>query len=437
MAGGKIDGFGVELEKIEYKSVADWFIRFQDPLNIYRAHPSYFYCEAVFLLGAILIAVHSCWKGGRWPFLFLAALGQGLTVELISYWIPYIDNFWQGQTSIMLFGHRLPLYIMFLYPVFYYHSSWAASKLKLRCPLVEHVAVGVLVVLIDIPYDIIGAKFVHWIWHDTDPNIEHRHYWVPWNSYYFHACFAASWSFIFHSTRRWFTSKNLGKWESGSISTELPPVLLAALFGMPVGCLFFTIFYHPFHDLFNVHSEVTSVTLLVTFIVIVWRFDRNSLRTGSVEKIRCLDWTLIIHLILHYLTFLLIPVFFNPEDAVSMGLHEPVGDCNKTVQVPGLFKTLQKRVFLCVTDYDEAYYDFHCLPGQKLPKEGSSWYTVCGTPFENRVEYILILSLIAFVAFMVFSSIHFDGKPSTPTSAAVTSVPKKASGGVRKKAKIQ
>lgn len=56
-------------------------------------------------------------------------------------------------------------------PVFYYHSSWAVSKLKLKKPFVEFMAVGLLTVLIDMPYDIIGIKYVHWIWHDTDPNI--------------------------------------------------------------------------------------------------------------------------------------------------------------------------------------------------------------------------------------------------------------------------
>lgn len=45
------------------------------------------------------------------------------------------------------------------------------SKLKLKCGYVEHLAVGLMVVLIDMPYDIIGVKYLHWIWHDTDPNV--------------------------------------------------------------------------------------------------------------------------------------------------------------------------------------------------------------------------------------------------------------------------
>lgn len=56
-------------------------------------------------------------------------------------------------------------------PVFYYHAAWAMSKLKLKSDLAEYIAGGLLIVLIDLPFDIIGIKYVHWIWHDTDPNL--------------------------------------------------------------------------------------------------------------------------------------------------------------------------------------------------------------------------------------------------------------------------
>lgn len=80
--------------------------------------------------------------------------------------------------------HRFPLYELIYQnktilhsfwssadPVFYYHGSWAMSKMKLKSHFAEFMAVGLMTVLIDMPYDIIGIKYVHWIWHDTDPNI--------------------------------------------------------------------------------------------------------------------------------------------------------------------------------------------------------------------------------------------------------------------------
>lgn len=56
-------------------------------------------------------------------------------------------------------------------PMYYYHASWASSKMKLKSQLAEYMAVGLMTVLIDMPYDITSIKYVHWIWHDTDPNI--------------------------------------------------------------------------------------------------------------------------------------------------------------------------------------------------------------------------------------------------------------------------
>lgn len=96
-------------------------------------------------------------------------------------------------------------------PTFIYNAVHAVSKIQLP-NWAEPFAVGLTVVLIDIPYDIVSVKFVHWTWHDTDPNIADRHYWVPWNSYYFHAVFSASFVFWFYflhkltGTQKWVSS---------------------------------------------------------------------------------------------------------------------------------------------------------------------------------------------------------------------------------------
>lgn len=55
--------------------------------------------------------------------------------------------------------------------VFYYHGSWAVSKLKLKSEIAEYIAVSLLTVLIDLPFDIVGTKYLHFVWHDTDPNV--------------------------------------------------------------------------------------------------------------------------------------------------------------------------------------------------------------------------------------------------------------------------
>lgn len=104
------------------------------------------------------------------------------------------------------------MYVLFPDPCFIYNSSIGVAKMRLP-RWAEPFAVGLGSVLVDIPYDIVSVNFLHWTWHDTDPNIGDRHYWVPWNSYYFHASFAASFTFWFHFTRR-YICRTKGKWES-------------------------------------------------------------------------------------------------------------------------------------------------------------------------------------------------------------------------------
>lgn len=75
-----------------------------------------------------------------------------------------------------IFGEKLEISLINLSllltdPMFYYHACWASSKMKLKSQLAEYMAVGLMTVLVDMPYDITSIKYVHWIWHDTDPNI--------------------------------------------------------------------------------------------------------------------------------------------------------------------------------------------------------------------------------------------------------------------------
>lgn len=97
--------------------------------------------------------------------------------ECTSYWAPDIDNFWHAQSTFMFFGQREPLHIMCLYPGFIYTASVAVARLNIteRC---EAAAMGLFVVIFDMPYDIIGIKNLWWTWHDTDANIRDRHYWL-------------------------------------------------------------------------------------------------------------------------------------------------------------------------------------------------------------------------------------------------------------------
>lgn len=66
--------------------------------------------------------------------------------------------------------------------------------------------------------------------------------------------------------------------------SEIISIVVAALLGMPGGCLLFIPLYHPLHDFYGVPSEITSVTILIIFVTIVWKYDRKSNRYEAPPK---------------------------------------------------------------------------------------------------------------------------------------------------------
>ncbi|XP_063373444.1 uncharacterized protein LOC134661339 [Cydia amplana] len=389
-----------------------WLVHTNDIKQLWAAQPTYLISQAIYLIAGIVTLLHAFRKGGRWPYFWLATVLHGLYAD--NFWhfaVPEYDNFWHSQTPIMILGARQPLHIIFLYPAFIYHAAYAVSKLKLP-GYAEPFAVGLVTVLIDIPYDIVAVKFVHWTWHDTDPNIFDRHYWVPWNSYYFHATFAASLVFFFHAVRKWFAPK-VAKWDSAGKKAEWKSLVIAALLGMPGGVLLFLPIYHPLHDMFHIHSEVTFFLLFSIFGAFVLH-GLLSDREKTKERLTAIDYVLLLQLAVHYLTYLAFVLYFHPEREWSLGLHEPVGPCDELATITTPFgQTLQKRKYFCPDNYDEGYFNFHCVGGQK-PQPGASWYVVCGTPFENRAEYIAVVSAIVTFAAAVFYALYFKTVQAQP-----------------------
>lgn len=401
-----------EISKLEYDGFWDWFITFNHPKDIWRRQPTYLISEYTFYLGGLLTLIHALRMGGRYKYLWLATILHGLFVENICFWFPeYIDNYWHSQTTIVLLGRRLPLHIMFLYPTFIYTASVSVAKLRLP-NWAEPFAVGLTVVLIDIPYDTTAVRFLHWTWHDTDANIYDRHYWVPWNSYYFHSSFACAFTFLIHAYRRAITREE-DKYATSTVGKELLCSLLVGITAMPAGILLFIPIYHPLHDLYGIHNENCFFILMVIFLTIIWRADRHQKGDARPDPNNKKSgfWKineLILLLIVHYSVYLCTVIFADPGKEVSVGMHEVTGPCDEIVKIPTAFgMELPRRKYFCTSDYDEGYFDFHCLPGGKAPKNGLEWYTICGVPWGNRAEYIAMESLICFLALNVFFQMHF------------------------------
>ena len=143
----------------------------------------------VVTLGALTF-VHA-WRARRegnllplltWATIFV----YGVVMELLSY--NFVENFVHAQFSVMFYHRKLPLYITAVYLVLLY--TGIATARRFHFPLwAEGFAAGLLIVAMDVPYDVVGPSLGWWRWSDTDPLLAYRWCGVPVTSYYWHLAF--------------------------------------------------------------------------------------------------------------------------------------------------------------------------------------------------------------------------------------------------------
>ncbi|KAG7155591.1 hypothetical protein Hamer_G015958 [Homarus americanus] len=380
-------GFGDETENYTFKDTLDWFVHVRDPAEVFKAQPTYFLSEWSYVIIA-----------------FLLYCGGPLEVPLAGVLPSWLDY---GDGLILDAGHRQLLAL-----TDHHNVSGSQTSTPHTLDFNEFILspAGLVEVLIDIPYDIMAVKFVHWTWHDTDPNIYDRHYWVPWNSYYFHLAFGTAFTFALNFWRRKITGSD-DKGEVSSPGKEIVCAFLAGLCGMPGGVIQFIFLYHPLHDTYGIHTENCTLAIVLVYFLIVWAADRTPRVTSRRQKGEKSHWSVIIivlNMVIHYGLYLSMAVFGKPEEEVSIGLHERTGPCDEKTDVYTAFGgVLKRQTYLCTDDYDEKYYDFHCLPGGQRVSDGMEWYTICGTPFPNRAEYISVIVLVCVVSAVIFYNLLF------------------------------
>jgi hypothetical protein len=168
-------------------------------------------------------------------FTWAVSFTYGIAMELASY--NFVDSFHHGQFSVMFYRHQLPLYVVTLYPVLQYTSIIAARRLRAGI-VPQMLLAGLLIVAMDVPFDILGPVNGWWSWSATDPNVAYRWYGVPVTSYYWHF----AWGGILAGLTRAFG--RYVNYPHGPLYTVLlaPPV---ALLTMVLGVVSFI----PFHVL--------------------------------------------------------------------------------------------------------------------------------------------------------------------------------------------
>lgn len=401
------------------KEWLSWFVQVNDPsfANMWKTNPSYLLANILYITMAGLSLKFALRHGinSRYTYLWIAALLHGVVTEMISYNLPDINNFWHSQTFMIFTKRRFPLYIVLFYPATIVHAYIAASRLKLPW-WAEPFAVGLLDVLIDFPYDIMGIKMVWWSWHDTDPNIFDRHYWVPWTSYFFHMGFHSSFAFLINGSR-YLLTKDTSKIKSHGFLLEMSCVLVTAMFSMAMAVVFQMVpIYHGLKDGFGMHTEIIIFILVGLYGSIVWYADRtpsdearSQLRRKSSKWWKC---ETAVAILMHYTFYIFLVFFAKPENVISTGLHEPLGPKTELMDQYSITGAVyQKQRYFDPMSYNEGYIDFHCVSGgapnmsAHPDRIGESWYTVCGTKFENHAEYIVIVWAFCLLGIFVYYNV--------------------------------
>jgi hypothetical protein len=77
----------------------------------------------------------------------------------------------------------------------------ATSRLRID-PFIQPFAMGALLVALVFPFELLGAKFLWWTWHDTDPLLITRVYGVPVHALFYHFFFGFAFNAAHHTLRR-------------------------------------------------------------------------------------------------------------------------------------------------------------------------------------------------------------------------------------------
>ncbi len=246
-----------ETQEALFRSV---FVTLRNPLT---RPPFFLGLELAMYVCAVLTfmrALQAHRKGDTWPmFLWATTFAYGLLIEVVSY--NFVDNFTHGPFTVMFYRDKLPLYVSVLYPVFITTAATTVRKLGLG-KAAEPLAIGLMIVAIDFPFDICGPIAHWWAWSSSDPNIAYRWYGVPVTSYYWHLAFGGILCWLVRAF-------------SGRVSRSKRPLTMALALAFPIGLatmvLGFLAFL-PFHGLKAAHvsdgvivAALFGVAAFVTF----------------------------------------------------------------------------------------------------------------------------------------------------------------------------
>lgn len=256
-----------------------WLVTIYDPSTI---SDNFHSLELVFTIGAVATLCHAVKAQRRGDssglLIWLTAVLYGLLMEVVSY--NTVDNFTHAQFTVQFYYKQLPFYVVGLYPAFLYPATIAARRLQTTAPprdrtrrfLTTLFVAGLLAMMLDVPFDIMGPDSGWWVWHEggEDPYglVAHRWLGVPVSSYCWHLLFGGSLAAL---CEYWRPRLNLQLGRRGvcsAIARLLPLALCLGVASIVVG----VVAMMPFHIFraVGLNDGVFTITLLAvaaTFVV--------------------------------------------------------------------------------------------------------------------------------------------------------------------------
>jgi len=329
----------------------------KSPVAQWAEQPSFLVGEVLFIACAIVALLHARKNGRDHLLVWCAALAAGTANDLIFMALPFVDNFWQAQAVIMI-TPRLPLYIPCVYVCFMYFPTVSVWRLGLPL-LARGAATGLAAIVFYAPYDIVGARYLWWTWHNSDPRITHRLLGAPIGSTMWVITFVAGFALLLGFVLDRAKARDPIAWKTFAKGLALTALLSSLVMVLQMTVLQFLDARLP--------GPRGLVAITVVYLgVVAWGFRRRAARPGLGDRL------LLGMVVAYFATLGALSVAFDPRGHVSIGLHQTLGECGvEATDIQGL----TRHEFACAA---EPAAGTSIDPAPALG--GGAWYTVRGVP---------------------------------------------------------
>jgi hypothetical protein len=228
-------------------------------------------------------------------------------------------------------------------------------------------------------YDIIGAKFLWWTWHDTDLPISNRLLGVPIGSTMWVVTFVAAFSYLLS----WGRAGSAG---AGTYRGLAAAVLLST-----------SVMALQMQLLQPLDGGVPGARGLAVVCVIYLLIAAHQARRRQPGFHDEADKILRAGASLYFAVLMFVMAAFDPATHESASMHQIYGPCH--VEAEDLLG-FTRYEFVCAEDFDEDY-TFTCAA--ELPAAYSEWYTVCGRPHREYARFMGAVAGLGICGILLFS----------------------------------